>query len=246
MENNQVNTQKSKTKKVVLVSLGTLALGTLTFFGIKFFNKSKNKTNDQDIETTANNDSETSVQTSSNPKPRASLPAANVGTSFPLRFGSKGSKVMDLQNALIRTFGTEILPKYGADGWFGTELQSALRSKGYGVPLQESDFQKITQEKKSEAPKALVTYDASAIAKGIYSAIILRDYSSAITLLKTIKDTTTYSLVSERMKDYRINGVRQTLVNAMLSSFTEKSQKESIQIVFKNMGLKYDGTKWSI
>ncbi|MFL5763560.1 MAG: peptidoglycan-binding protein [Bacteroidia bacterium] len=244
---NQVNTTKSKTKKVVLFSLGTLALGTLAFFGIKHFKKQK-ENNDTTDQTTDDLDTETNIQNPANTKPYPGLPAAGAGDTFPLRNGSKGAKVRSLQQALIRTYGAGILARYGADGVFGSELTAALRSKGYGVPLQESDFFLITEGKKEEAqtPAPLVTFDPGASAKALYGAILTKDFNTAIILLKGIRSTTDYALVSEQLKTYRINGVHQTLVNAMLSTFTEAVQKAKVQEAFKNIGLKYDGAKWSL
>lgn len=252
MENNQVDTQKSKTKKIVFFSLGTLALGTLAFFGIKFFTKSKNENNDSTNQTTDDLDIENNIQNPPRNKPHTSLPPAGNSSTFPLRLGSKGDKVRSLQQALIRTYGAGILAKYGTDGWFGKELDSALRSKGYGIPLQESDFLKITEEKKEQTPKApetpapLLTFDPAGLAKGIYNAIIAKDFNTAIILLKGIKNTTEYALTSEQIKNYRIGGVRQTLVNAMLIGFPESSQKLKVQEALKNIGLKYDGNKWTL
>lgn len=247
IQNNQVATSKSKTKKVVLFGLGTLALGTLAFFGFKHFKKQKD--NDEIDQTTNEMDSKAGFQTPSNPKPRTSLPSVSVGDTFPLRFHAKGDKVRLLQQALIRTYGTSILKKFGADGDLGTETQSALRSKGYGVPLSEADYNKIIG-KKEEAqtpPPPLVTFDPPAIAKALYTSISGKDFNTTITLLKGIKNTTDYSLVSEQLKNnYRIDTVRKTLVTAALSAFTESSQKSKVQEAFKNMGLKYDGTKWSL
>jgi hypothetical protein len=246
MENNTANIQKGKAKKVVLFSLGTLALGTLTFFGIKIYKNHKNKTDDSDNESADNMDSQAPVQTTAYSKPRASLPAANAGVAFPLRLRAKGDKVRTLQLALIRTYGAAILPKFGADGDFGSELAAALKAKGFSVPLTESDFQKITQDKQQEAPAPLVAFDSVAIAKGLYAAITARDFSSSITLLKSIKDTSNYALVSEKLKEYYINGVRQTLVNAMLNTFNEASQKAKVQDTLKSIGLKYNGYQWSL
>jgi len=248
MENNQVNTTKSKTKKVVLFSLGTLALGTLAFFGIKHFKKQKTENNDTTDQTTNDLDTETYIQNPANIKPYPSLPNTGAGDSFPLRNGSKGSKVRSLQQALIRTYGAGILARYGTDGVFGSELTAALRSKGYAVPLQESDYLIITGEKKEEAqtPASLIAFDPAATAKGLYASVIAKDFNTAIILLKGIRSTTDYALASEQLKTYRINGVHQTLVNAMLSTFTEASQKTKVQEAFKAIGLKYDGSKWSL
>jgi len=57
---------------------------------------------------------------------------------------------------------------------------------------------------------------------------------------------TNYSLVSEKLKDYRIGGVRQTLVNALLNTFKDNTQKLKLTDAFKKIGLKYNGSKWSL
>lgn len=239
-------TNKGKAKKAVLLTLGTLALGTLAFFGIKHFKKPKNESNDNSDQTTDDLDTKIPVQTHPNNKPRTSLRPVNASNAFPLALSAKGDKILQLQQSLMRAYGSGIFPKYGADGQFGSELASFLRSKGYGVPLSEADFKKITQ---AQTPKPLTTFNPAAIAKGVYNAIIGKDYSSAITLLKAITNPTNYSLVSEKFKLYRLNGgVRQTLVTAMLNSFSEKSQRENTKQVFLKMGLQYNAAtdKWSL
>lgn len=244
MENQEQNIQKSKTKKVVLYSIGTLALGTLTFLGVKLFTKTKT-TNDDDLKEPTDVDNKSTTQNYSKPVVHSALPPVHASATFPLRLGNKGDRVLQLQRAFITTYGAGILKKFGADGHFGKELESALRSKGYNIPLSESDFKKITQEKQTPPPP-LEIFNPIAVAKAINDSIKAKDYSTSITLLKGIKNTTDYSLVSEQLKNYRINGVRQTLVNAMLTTYTESYQKLNIQEAFKKMGLKYANNKWSI
>lgn len=249
MENNQLNTSdNSKAKKVVIFSLGTLTLGALAFLGFKHFKKpKKNETINDNTKTTDVLDVQKPVQTNPANKPDPGNHSSPAGSPFPLAVGSKGTRVTELQNALLRNYGSSILPKYGADGRFGTELLSALRAKGYGVPVQEAEFKKITQ---TQTPaQVLTTFDAGSVANGIYTSIIGKDYNSALTLLKAIGNPANYFLVSEKFKSYRLNGgVRQTLVTAMFNSFSEKSQKENTKQVFLDMGLKYDtaGDKWSL
>lgn len=252
----QQQIQKSKTKKVVLFSLGTLALGTLTFFGIKLFKNHKTKTTDDNSNENNDVDTETTNQNPTKPVVHSSLPSAHANSSFPLRFGSKGDRVLRLQRALITTYGAGVFEKYGADGYFGKELESVLRNKGYQLPLSESDFNKITQEKKLSTssttiqtqtpPQSITSFNSSAIAKAIYDSLIAKDFPTSITLLKGIKNTTEYNLVSEQLKSYRINGVRQTLVNAFLNTYSSDAQKLSIRVVFIKMGLKYTNGKWVI
>lgn len=243
-QNNQV-TNKGKAKKAVLFSLGTLALGTLAFFGIKHFKKQKTESNDNDNQTPTDLDIKIPVQTNFNPKPRTSVRPVAIGTAFPLNLGAKGNKVVELQQSLMRSFGSGILPKFGADGQFGSELANVLRNKGYAIPLSETDFKKITQ---TQVPKPLVAFDPAAVAKGLFLTIRSKNFNSALLLLKVIKNTDRYTLVSEQLKHYFINGVRQTLVNAMLNTFNESSQKATIKDVFLKMGLKYNAAKdkWSL
>lgn len=253
MENKTGAPQERSHKGRMQLLIGSLVVLIPTaFFGTRYaiklikekFNKKKHDNSDQ---TTGDQTDQTTLQTPAHRVPRTGLPARHAGDAFPLDLRSKGTKVRELQQSLIRTYGPAIFPKYGADGIFGSELATFLRSKGYGVPLQETDFKKITQEQKP--PTALLTFDPAAIAKGIYGAILVKDYSSAITLLKAIPHPGAYSQVSEKFKAlYRVNGVRQTLVNAMLSSFAEKSQKENTKQVFLKMGLKYAAAtdKWSL
>jgi hypothetical protein len=247
MENTQTATNDGKAKKVALLSLGTLALSALAFLGIKKLRKPKNKENDNVNQTTDPVDHKVPVQTNTNNPARPRIPSGGAGTAFPLRINSKGDKVLALQHALMRAYGSGIFPKYGADGFFGSELEGFLKGKGYGVPLSEEDFKKITQPQ--QAAPAISTFDPAAIAKGIYNAITAKDHKSAITLLKAIGNTTNYSLVSEKFQLYRVyGGVRQTLVTGMLKAFPEKSQKEETEAVFKKIGLKQNPTtkKWSL
>lgn len=50
--------------------------------------------------------------------------SSNVG--FPIKKGSKGAKVKELQNLLLRK-DPKALPRFGADGDFGSETEGALK-----------------------------------------------------------------------------------------------------------------------
>lgn len=60
------------------------------------------------------------------PAPPAPSPTPSPSTSvFPLRKGSRGAKVKELQNLILR-FDKNALPKFGADSDFGSETETAL------------------------------------------------------------------------------------------------------------------------
>jgi peptidoglycan hydrolase-like protein with peptidoglycan-binding domain len=248
MENNQTTPAKSGTTKKVLLGLGGLVLGTLAFFGIKKITKNKNakKQNENDDTNKEGDflDTEKPVQTTATALPRTVVPTRGGGDSFPLTIGSKGQRVKTLQQSLIRKYDTGALAKFGADGYFGNELATALRTRGYKIPLQEEDYKAITQE----TTEPLKSFEPLSVARGLYAAIHAKDYPSALTLLKSIGNTNNYSLVSEQFKDFFINGVRHSLVNAMLKYFDEKSQKETTRQVLAEIGLKYNSQsdKWAL
>jgi hypothetical protein len=183
----------------------------------------------------ANNNANNNSNTYSPPKPNK---------DFPLKRGSRGEKVRQLQQALIATNGASILPKYGADGDFGSELVNALRKLNYASVISESLFHVITG--------GYVNYSKTntgkpSIAKLFLESLSQHNYKSTIDQLKALKTKSDYIEASTEFKNYRVNGgVRQTLVNACLNAFVDAKQKQAIRLEFLRMGLKYNGTQWSL
>lgn len=65
----------------------------------------------------------------------------NSGCGYPLKKGSKNSCVTQLQWALINSYGSAILPRYGADGDWGSETESAmLQLAGKNVISSSADL----------------------------------------------------------------------------------------------------------
>ena len=58
------------------------------------------------------------------------VPSSAWRAGFPLQMGSRDAAVTELQNALIGRYGRSILPRYGADGMWGAETQTAMKSQG--------------------------------------------------------------------------------------------------------------------
>lgn len=80
------------------------------------------------------------------PKPNRSSSGTTASTTkkkeiqFPIQRGSRGKVVKALQSFLIQKFGKEILPKWGADGIWGSELENALKSKNLPTVITEAIF----------------------------------------------------------------------------------------------------------
>jgi len=224
-------------RKKILIGLGVAVTGTLGFFGYKAYTKRKNKNDGEEEDFSSNT---TSPSAPSAPSTSYFKPAPKVERNdrFPLQKGSKGERVRKLQSVLMTKYGKSILPKYGADGDFGSEMVAALEKLKLPSAIDESTYNVLVV---GSAP------DEDDLAEKLHKAAEDKSFSTALSLLKKIRNTSDYSKVSEKFKEYRIDGgVRKTLVNGMLSVFSSSSQKPSIQKEFLRMGLKYDGDKWSL
>jgi len=232
-KNQKQTAKKNNSKKWLFIGLGTAATAALSYFGWQYWKNNKSQTADENNDTATTNFREPAPKSYA---PKAK-PAATPADSFPLKKGSKGENVKNLQAALIANYGKTILPKYGADGEFGSELTTALTKVGLPNTIDETTFNVIV---KGSSP------DPASTASQLYNAVLRKDYNKVIVLLKTIRNANDYKAVSNVFTSYRINGVRQTLVNGVLNSFSDAKQKQGIQLAFSNMGLKYDGNKWAL
>lgn len=113
-------------------------------------------------------------------------------------------------------------------------------------PQSDTTESKTTQATKiTETVKEKVS-DPAVVAKGLYLALKIKSFSTALRILKTIKTPLRYAEIGRHFTNYRIGGVRQTILNAMFNVFKTDEQKEKLRTVFTEMGLKYDGSKWSL
>lgn len=228
--------KKGGSGKWILLGLGVAATGSLAFFGYKHWRKTK-KTKETELPDTTESSNDTTTYQAP-PKPKYVKPKEPiVKDAFPLTKGSKGANVKAFQDALIAKHGKTILPKYGADGDFGSEMLAALTKLNLGTSVTETTFNLYV---KGASP------DHKATAKDLYNAAVSKDFNKAISLLKTLRNVEDYKTVSDTFVNYRIGAVRQTLVNGMLNSFADAKQKDAIRLAFSNMGLKYDGNKWAL
>jgi hypothetical protein len=73
----------------------------------------------------------------------------SVAKLFPLKKGSKGGKVKELQNAIL-TYDSTLLGKYGADGDFGSMTEKALQKiLGKTSADSQEDIEEINKKAKS-------------------------------------------------------------------------------------------------
>jgi hypothetical protein len=117
-------------RKVILIGLSVLGTGVAGFLGWNYW-KNKKKAAQEEDNTTFTDSSNTT----------ALPPASN--DEFPLKKGSKGNKVTQLQNALVKKFGASALPKYGVDGMFGSEVEAALVRAKLPTSVDATTFIKL-------------------------------------------------------------------------------------------------------
>jgi|GEM_PF-569606 len=248
--------EKSNTQKIVLTTLTIGAAGVVGYLGLQLWKKHKeskatNLDNELDkIQPAPVKEIKLPPIAPTPPpyKPPYTPPKDTTHTTysssrnddFPLKKGSKGDAVRQLQQGLIGKYGASILPKYGADGDFGSETQAALKKKGFPVVVTESVFNVITQGGDGGGSGDLN------LAEQLHKAADNKNFSSAISLLKKIGSKDQYQQVSNSFLQMRLNGVRQTLVNGMLSSFHDEGQKNQIRMEFIRMGLQYRNNKFSL
>lgn len=239
--------ESSKKKKIILIGLGVSALGVLGYLGWqKFFRDKSDNHSDLDFDSNdysqksdpspSSNYSPSKPKPTYKPKPKPTEKKPESNDRFPLMNGSKGNRVTALQKALIGKYSKKILPKFGADGMFGKELEDALISKGLPKKVDENLYNVLVKAR---------TFDAKNIAQNLHNYIFNRKIEPVLTNLKKMRNTDDYNAVNDNFKMMIFEGVRNTLVNALMKKFTG-GNKQKIQLQLLRMGLKFDGEKWSL
>jgi peptidoglycan hydrolase-like protein with peptidoglycan-binding domain len=241
---NHLNNRQHK-KKIILTSIAVGVAGVLGYLGWTYWQNRKQRSSGGsfDIDNLLKaSDSTSAANTASAVVPVKSTPVytpvkAMNSADFPLKKGSKGDKVRLLQQALIAKYGKSILPKYGADGDFRTETITALKTKGLPVSIDASTFNVLTDGIKAAS---------SSLGDDLYKATAAQNFNKVLEALQKMNSTADYTAANDRFKNYRINGVRKTIVNALLSTFNRPEQQSSLKFEFLRTGLQYNGDKWSL
>ena len=236
-----------KQTKYILFGLGVVAsAATAAYFIYKSKKSAENNDEMKLLE---------SITSTDFPPPPSFTPGSTSTlphTGFPIKKGSRGTKVKNLQLALIKTYGKQILPRFGADGHFGNETQSALSSNNLPTEIDQKTYYKIiTGEVFSEGSKhpesnSPSLFSPSKLAAALALQIQRDDFNKVISLLDKIKNSSDYIKVNEKFKLMRINLVRKTLVTALLDQFNLESERKALFREFIRMGLKYSSGKWTL
>jgi hypothetical protein len=163
------------------------------------------------------------------------LPASG-GDNFPLKRGSKGTRVKMLQQALSKTS-----PSILVDGIFGSQTAEALKAAGYPEIVDETVFNRIT------GGNMQVVFNPASLATGLYKAAQNRSLGEVLNVLRQIRTVSGYSSVNDYYK--RQSFISKTIVTDLLEYAFKGSEaaKDQIRNEFVRMGLKVNSAgTWSL
>jgi stress response protein YsnF len=164
---------------------------------------------------------------------------SSASDSFPLKRGSRGTRVTMLQQALAKT-----TPSIMIDGQFGPQTAGALKTAGYPEIVDETLFNKITGSTKGSVQ---IVFNPSALAESLYKGAQAKNLAQVMDILKQLKSVTEYSAVNEYYKKQSF--ISKTIVTDLLEYAFKSNEAAKVQIrnEFLRIGLKVSSTgTWSL
>jgi hypothetical protein len=163
-------------KKYFLYALGIGVVGGGVYFASKYFQDKAS----QDQPQIENNNNIYLTQGNSG----SSASARN--DNFPLKKGSKGQRVTQLQQAIAKKIGLDKMNFYGGiDGDFGSKTQQALITAGFPTVIDEAAFSKIISGTGTSAISRVASAGATKLQSGAESMSGIRIYKDLVTIAKT-------------------------------------------------------------
>jgi len=236
--------QKRKAKSSItperafLYGVGVLAIGGAVYFtGKQLLQKKQNYINASDTNLTIN------VSDSTAPAKRL----ASASDSFPLKLGSRGSRVTQLQQALQNILGVKVLEQYTKiDGIFGSGTGKALKAAGLPVTVNEDTFNSIATKDRF-IPLPVQT--PQSLGSKLYIYATGKNFDGVMTVLQQLNTTADYSAANSSFVGSQIFSVSKSIVTYLLDEAFPNNQlaKDQIKAEFIRMGLKQDNSgKWSL
>ena len=164
---------------------------------------------------------------------------SSASDSFPLKRGSRGTRVIMLQQALAKT-----TPSIMIDGQFGPQTAGALKTAGYPEIVDETLFNKITGSTKGSVQ---VVFNPSALAESLYKGAQAKNLAQVMDILKQLKSVAEYSAVNEYYKKQSF--ISKTIVTDLLEYAFKSNEAAKVQVrnEFLRIGLKVSSAgTWSL
>lgn len=234
---------KSKTKSVrpAKVFVYALALAALGGGGYLVYDRMKRKKFSEQNQIRSDKTSDTIIINNSLPvySSMTSRLVSSATDSFPLKKGSRGSRVTMLQQALSKT-----MPSILIDGIFGSQTAGALKAAGYPEIVDETLFNKVTG---SSTTSLQVVFNPATLASNLYKAAQAKNLSEVLNVLRQLKSVSDYSSVNEYYKKQSF--ISKTIVTDLLEYAFKGNEtaKDQIRNEFLRMGLKVNSSgTWSL
>ena len=233
---------KKRGVKPAKVFIYALALAALGGGGYLVYDRVKRKKAVEQNQLPSDNNSDTIIINNTLPTSISSFTSkmlSSASDSFPLKRGSKGTRVTALQQALSKT-----TPSILIDGQFGPQTAEALKNAGFPELVDETLFNKITGVTKNTVQ---VVFNPSSLALSLYSAAQSKNLTQVLSVLKQLKSVSEYSAVNEYYKKQGF--ISKTIVNDLLEYAFKSNEAAKVQIrnEFLRIGLKVSSTgTWSL
>lgn len=232
---------KKKGVKPTKVFIYAIALAALGGGGFLVYDRLKKRKAMEQNQIPSEASSDTIIINNTLPTSYASYTSRAVSggsDNFPLKRGSRGSRVSLLQQALTKTS-----PGISVDGQFGPQTASALKSAGYPETVNEATFNKIT----GSSGSLTVVFNPSSLAESLYGGAQSQNIEQVLSVLKQLKSVGDYSSVNEYYKKQSF--IAKTIVTDLLEYAFKGNEvaRSQIRNEFLRIGLKVSSTgTWSL
>lgn len=229
--------QSVKPSTVFLYALGIAALGGGTYL---VYDRLRKKTT---VYQGSSSEPDTIIINNNLPTSTSSKAASSATDSFPLKKGSRGNRVVQLQQALANILGIAVMNANGGiDGIFGPGTANALKLAGYSESIDQTTFTKIIGSGGVSS-----TFNPAAIADSLYQAASAKDINAVLKALSQFKTVSDYSAVNNSYKQKGF--ISRTIVTDLLDYAFKGNEtaKEQIKKELLRIGLKVSNTgTWSL
>lgn len=255
-------------RPLVLVSIGTGFVGLMAG-GYWLYKRSKQNSGDNMRSGKSNGaddfDQAAGQKAPELPSPNYAAPVT-AGSSFPLKKGSRGELVKNLQNAIIQKYGATALPRYGADGDWGNETQKFFdahpelkpvidnstytdyvtgnfgsKTTGSGTATKPSSSTSYVTDLVKAVIPSWVTDPYIKVGFQLFDAAKAKNINTTITLLQKLNNVNDYNSASQgfQMRPYEPPFRKYTLVTGLFDSFKGSAEaKTKIREQLRRIGLK--------
>lgn len=239
--------EKRNMKKILLWTTGGVVAAGLGWLGWKMYQRKKT-----DGETLlpdfSSGGTEKSSETTSLPELPVSLVTPPSGgtpkpanTDFPIKRGSRGEKVVQLQKAINKLLKGQ---KITEDGIYGQQVENALKQLNQTLVFDEQQFRVFTA---SVSSAGAIPVNTKAVGLLLHKYWNQGDFMRCVAALRLLNSVKSYSEANDYFKSSQIPGGRVSIVTGLITKFTQETQRSAFRNEFLRIGLKLgeDG-KWTL